>query len=95
MGMIKITKENNLCTVKLEKICQKKFNPNVEITKEEKIKCFNFAFEMATGHKHNPYSFGSKKEEHSREKIEIFRDAFQGKLAEIGFYNFYSKKKHK
>jgi hypothetical protein len=72
---------------------KKKFVPNVYIERDDKKKCFEFAYNMAFGHNHNPNSFGSKKVEHKRSEIEIFRDAFQGKLAEIGFYNYYSVKK--
>ena len=87
--MIKII--NNKVIVK--KKCKKKFEPNIFINNENKRQCFEFAYLMAFKEKHNPHSFGSKKDEHIRKKIEIFRDAFQGKLAEVGFYNFYKDRK--
>lgn len=72
---------------------QKKFIPNTALSLEDKEKCFDFAYKMTFGENHNPYSFGSKNPKHIRNQIEIFRDAFQGKLAETGFYNLYSKRK--
>ncbi|BCD59438.1 MULTISPECIES: hypothetical protein [unclassified Nitratiruptor] len=72
--------------------CRKEFKPNIEIADKDKEKCLMFARNMAYGEKHNPKSFGSAEKNYIREKQEIFRDAFQGKLAEIAFYNYYVKR---
>lgn len=46
---------------------------------------------MAYGNKHNPDSFASGESKNTRNNEQIFRDAFQGKLAEVAFFNYYSK----
>lgn len=72
--------------------CKKPYKSNVNISKEDIEKCFSFALSMALGEKHNTDSFASNNLQFQRGKGTVFRDAFQGKIAEVAFYNYYSHK---
>lgn len=69
----------------------KQFNPQIKLEEEGIKKCFDFALNMTFGKKgehRNIRSGGNKK----RTGAEIFADTFQGKIAELGFYEFYNNK---
>lgn len=84
--MIRIGIEDNKVIV--PKNGKKDFNPNTKINNSGKKKSIDFACEMAYGEgHHNPNSFGSGN--YKRNKDQIFRDALQGKIAEVGFYNYF------
>lgn len=76
----------------IEYDCKKTYSPNVTIRADEIKQCFEFAVSMAEGEKHNTDSFASQNPRFTRETGSVFRDAFQGKIAEIAFYNYYSHK---
>lgn len=59
-----------------------------KIKQEDILTCFHFAYDMTFGGKgeHRRNRSGGKEE---RSECKIFRDAFQGKLAEYCFYNYY------
>ena len=77
--------------IKIPDKCKKNFDSNVKITRGGIEKCFDFAKEMTEGEgEHNENSFGSS--DFPRDKQTIFRDALQGKIAEIGFYNYFYNK---
>lgn len=63
----------------------KEFKPFFFVDKNYIGESLAFAYNMAMGEKHRPYRSGGT----SRRSIEsIFCDAFQGKLAEFGFYQY-------
>jgi hypothetical protein len=85
---IQIQINNNKVIVPIE--WKRVFLPNVKISIEQFNQCLDFADKMAYWWNHQPLAFWWDK--HHRSEWEIFKNALQGKLAEIGFYNFYTKK---
>lgn len=66
---------------------KKQYVPNVNLKEESLKKCIEFADEMAYGKGHHQsLAFGGGS--YKRNQAQIFRDTLQGKIAEIGFYNF-------
>lgn len=67
------------------------YNPEKKFDNEEIIQAFNFAYDMSFGTKgeHRDHRSGGT---HHRRNGEIFANAFQGKLAEIGFKRFFEDK---
>jgi len=76
--------------VKIPKSGKKMFKPNVTISQEQFDKCLEFASRMAYWDKHNSLAFGSTT--YNRNQWNVFKNALQWKLAEVGFYNFYTNK---
>ena len=70
---------------------KKPFVNNTYVCKRDTIDAFAFAYDMTFGGKgkHRQRRSGGKK---YRTNGEIFVDAFQGKIAEFGFYNYFSDK---
>lgn len=70
---------------------KKPFVNNTYVHKRDTIDAFAFAYDMTFGGKgkHRQRRSGGKKH---RTNGEIFVDAFQGKIAEFGFYNYFSDK---
>lgn len=73
---------------KIGKPCSHYFRANIEVSLEDKKSSFEFAKKMSMENKHNPDSFASGNEKNTRTPMEIFRDAFQGKIAEFAFCNY-------
>lgn len=73
---------------KIGKPCPHYFRANIEVSYEDKKSSFEFAKKMSMENNHNPDSFASGKKENERKPSQIFRDAFQGKIAEFAFCNF-------
>ncbi|MFW6016766.1 MAG: hypothetical protein ACOCRK_10040 [bacterium] len=66
---------------------KKSFKPNIRVGIEALKRCIDFAERMTFGDgNHNKFSFGS--DNYPREQKEIYRDALQGKIAELAFYNY-------
>lgn len=79
-----INEENNTYHI-TEK---KSFNPHILLSPEDIDQVFNFANQMTfkeVGAHRNHRSGGNIR----RKKAEIFADTFQGKIAEVGFYNYF------
>jgi len=78
-------KENNFFVTK-----KKDYVPAIKFSKEELVDYIKFAYSMSFGDEgqHRAHRSGGT---HQRKKGEIFCDAFQGKLAELGLYKVFSK----
>ena len=75
----------------LEITKRKFFSPYAEITKDGINKARDFANKMSSGQQgeHREYRTGGS---HFRSPKEIFINAFQGKLAEVAFYEYFKDK---
>ena len=69
---------------------KKSFIEEIAITNNELIMAFDFAFEMCFGYGH--HRLNRTGGQNKRSKIEIFGNTFQGKLAELVLYNYFSAK---
>ena len=87
MNFYKMTRNGNSLTIN----SKKSFSRELNISKDNFIKAFNFAYSMtfgANGEHRNHRSGGT----HNRRNGEIFCDTFQGKLSEYAIYQFFSGK---
>ena len=85
----KLWKEGNVYRIRKTK----EFEYNYEINKEFVLSSFNYAYWMAF-EKGGSYRDHRKGGVYRRSKDEIFIAAFQGKLSEYSFYQFFSRKSH-
>lgn len=88
--MVKVSVEENRIVVPFNG--KRGFSANITLKEHSIKKCLDFAEMMVYGDGYqNPNSFGNEKE--PRVSSEVFRDILQGKISEIGFYNFMFKQK--
>lgn len=77
-------------TIVIPSTGKRSFLPNVSLTKEQFFECLEFAKNMAYWWNHKTLAFGGNN--YNRNAKEVFINALQWKLAEVGFYNFYTNK---